>query len=86
MGRDGIEAEAKSVIPRCSETRNHIVTPAVTPTYREIPIFADGREKTLFARHWNRTDWAKDADGNYLEPAPTIGLSVQCPKIPKPLC
>jgi len=32
------------MIPRCSETRNHIVTPAVTPAYSEIPIFADTHE------------------------------------------
>ena len=32
------------MIPRCSETRNHIFTPAVTPTECEIPIFAETPE------------------------------------------
>ena len=47
--RDGIENEPSILICRCSKTRNHILTPAVTPTYSEIPIVADRREQASSA-------------------------------------
>ena len=49
MGRDGIEIKPIALIYRCSKTRNRIVTPTVTPTCSEIPIFADRREETISA-------------------------------------
>lgn len=40
------------MISRCSETRNHVVTPEVTPTYIEIP----------YSHRWTREDSLTNSD------------------------
>src|SRR5262249_46413183 len=43
-----------------SKTRNRIVTPTVTPTCSEIPIFADGRREDAF-RPTQESNWRLSA-------------------------